>query len=83
MYLDGTKASLRNIVDILNEFQKISGLKTNLGKCKAVWIGKNRFSKLQICPDLKLIWSDNFTLLGVDFDSDLAKMDSDFRRKNG
>ena len=80
-YLDGTESSLRNVVNILGEFHKISGLKINLGKCKAVWIGRNRFSQLKLCPDLKLIWSDAFTLLGVDFDSDLAKMDSNFRKK--
>ena len=78
-YLDGSEESLRQTINILDEFETISGLKINLGKCKAVWIGKNRFSKVQLCSDLKLIWSDSFTLLGIDFDSDLAKMDTNFR----
>ena len=56
-------------------------MKINLGKCKAVWIGRNRFRKEKICSDLKLQWSDSFTLLGVDFDSDLAKMDTNFKAK--
>ena len=80
-YLDGSESSLKNTIAILENFKEISGLKINLGKCKATWIGKQRFSKAVLCPDLKLIWSDHFTLLGIDFDSDLARMDSNFRKK--
>ena len=80
-YLDGSENSLRSVISILDEFRDISGLKINLGKCKAVWIGRNRFSNLVLCPDLKLIWSDTFTLLGIEFDSDLAKMDTNFKKK--
>jgi hypothetical protein len=80
-YLDGSEASLQSTIDTLDKFQKISGLKINLGKCKAVWIGKNRFSKEKLCPNLKLIWSDTFSLLGLEFDSDLAKMDTNFKDK--
>ena len=80
-YLDGTEASLRAIIDILGDFHKISGLKINLGKCKAVWIGAKRFCKDKLCTEFKLIWSNNFSLLGVDFDSDLANMDTNFNKK--
>ena len=80
-YLDGSETSLRNLIKILDEFQEISGLKINLGKCKVVWIGKNRFSNSKVCPELNLIWSNSFTLLGVTFDSDLAEMDTNFRDK--
>ena len=80
-YLDGSENSLQKIINILDKFQDISGLKINLGKCKAVWIGRNRFFRVKLCQDLKLIWDDCFTLLGIDFDSDLAKMDTNFRKK--
>ena len=80
-YLDGSEKSLRSVIQILDDFQKISGLKINLGKCKATWIGKQRLSKTVLCPDLKLIWADNFTLLGIEFDSDLANMDTNFKKK--
>ena len=79
-YLDGTEESLRGLVNILDKFHGASGLKINLGKCKAVWIGKERFSKNKLCTDLKLVWSNNFSLLGVEFDSDLADMDTNFRK---
>ena len=42
-YLDGSESSLRSIINILDRFREISGLKINLSKCKAVWIGRNRF----------------------------------------
>ena len=80
-YLDGSESSLRGIINILDEFQAISGLKINLSKCKAVWIGRNRGFNVKVCEDLKLIWAHNFTLLGIELDSDLAKMDTNFRKK--
>ena len=52
-------------------FKNVSGLKINLSKCKAVWIGKNRFLNVKLCEDCKLIWTNKFRLLGVDFDSNL------------
>ena len=80
-YLDGSEESLKGLIDILDKFQGISGLNINLGKCKAVWVGRSRFSQERLCQDLKLIWSNSFTLLGIDFDSDLAKMDTNFLTK--
>ena len=80
-YLDGSKESLFNIVGILNEFKELSGLKINLTKCKAIWIGSSRFSERKLCESLNLIWTNKFRLLGIDFDSDLACMDTNFRNK--
>ena len=80
-YLDGSETSLEKIVEILDRFRGISGLNINMNKCKAVWIGKARFSKNQLCKNLNLIWTDKFHLLGIDFDSDLAHMDTNFETK--
>ena len=80
-YLDGSESSLINIIKILDNFRDISGLKINLSKCKAVWIGKNRFLNIKMCEEYKLIWTNKFRLLGVDLDSDLAHMDTNFRIK--
>ena len=80
-YLDGSESSLINIIKILDNFRDISGLKINLSKCKAVWIGKNRFLNIKMCEEYKLIWTSKFRLLGVDLDSDLAHMDTNFRIK--
>ena len=80
-YLDGSKNSLVNVINILDNFRNISGLKINLTKCKAVWIGKNRFLNINLCEEYGLIWTNKFRLLGVDFDSDLAQMDTNFESK--
>ena len=80
-FLDGSEKSLEGMVLILDEFKLLSGLKINLSKCKAVWIGRNRFFNLKLCQELGLIWSSTFRLLGIDFDSDLASMDTNFRTK--
>ena len=36
---------------------------------------------IKLCEEYKLIWTDRFRLLGVDFDSDLAHMDTNFKTK--
>ena len=50
-YLDGSENSLINMIKILEGFKNISGLRINLSKCKAVWIGKNRLLNIKICDD--------------------------------
>ena len=35
----------------------------------------------QLCIDLKSIWANNFTLIGIEFDADLANIDTHFRKK--
>ena len=77
-YLNGSEGSLRALINILDDFHLLSGLKINLSKCKAVWIGNRRFENRIICSDLKIIWSNKFRLLGINFDADLSKMDTNF-----
>ena len=75
------KSSSWNIISILDRFREISGLKINLSKCKAVWFGRNRFLNIKLCEEYNLIWTNKFRLLGIDFDSDLAHMDTNFKTK--
>ena len=35
----------------------------------------------QMCQDLKLVWVDNFRLLGLDIDSRLEKLHQNYERK--
>ena len=48
LYADDVTATLANIssvekvIQILNEFEKCSGLKMNLSKTKAMWVGKTQ-----------------------------------------
>ena len=69
------------MISTLNDFHTLSGLKINLSKCKAVWIGKDRNKDSRLCDEFNLIWSNKFKLLGIDFDVDLANMDTNFRKK--
>ena len=69
------------MISTLNDFHTLSGLKINLSKCKAVWIGKDRKKDSRLCDEFNLIWSNKFKLLGIDFDVDLANMDTNFRKK--
>ena len=80
-YLNGSEKSLQSLISILSNFELISGLKINSNKCKAVSFGKRRFDDNTICNDLKIIWSKQFRLLGIDFDADLSKMDTNFKTK--
>ena len=74
-FLDGTEKSLREALKVLNLFYKMSGLKINVEKTKVVWIGAMAGSQIQLCKEHKLVWEHgNFTVLGVEFNTDLQKM---------
>ena len=73
--LDGSELSLNTTMNILQGFSLLSGLKCNITKTKAIWIGNRKFSNERICPEMGLIWSySNFTLLGIEFSLDLQQM---------
>ena len=45
IFLDGTEESLRRTLNILTSFYNMSGLKINVEKTKAIWIGISSNSK--------------------------------------
>ena len=53
-----TESNLRNLVKIIQDFAKISGLRANLDKTSVTPLGENFSiaSEDQICRDLKLKW---------------------------
>ena len=59
----------------------LSGLKISVSKTKAVWFGSNYNTGLKLCPDLNLEWVKTFTLLGIKFDNNLERMESNFTVK--
>ena len=68
LFLDGTERSLRETLNILNLFYSMSGLKINIEKTRAIWIGALSHSNEQLCKDNKLDWSQGaFKILGVNF----------------
>ena len=73
LYADDMTATLANIssvekvIQTLDNFEKCSGLKMNLSKTKAMWIGKN---KLSLETPLGLEWCTGVRTLGIDFSCD-------------
>lgn len=81
--LDGTELSLRESLQTFELFYKISGLKMNKSKTRAVWIGSKRYSTQILCQDQQLHWShSNFKLLGINFSLCMSSMvDINFKQK--
>ena len=73
LYADDMTATLANISSaekvkqILNDFEKCSGLKMNLSKTKAMWVGKNKNS---LETPLGLEWCTGVKTLGIHFSCD-------------
>ena len=67
LLLDGNDRSLRITMDIFKRFQLCSGLKLNVEKTQAAWLGERRGSPDRLCADIALNWTTSFTLLGIKF----------------
>lgn len=68
VFLDGSEQSLKNTLENLNFFYLMSGLKINIEKTRAVWIGSMNKSNRQLCRDFDLDWDQKpIKILGVTF----------------
>jgi hypothetical protein len=74
LLLDGTEQSLRKCLLLLERYANCSGLKLNIDKTNAVWLGSKVKCNEILCHDLYLKWVNNFKLLGIHFTSDLMGM---------
>ena len=74
LMLDGSESSLSESVQVLDGFHACSGLKINLEKTQAIWLGKLKRQTYEICGDLNLNWVKNFKLLGVNFSVNLEEI---------
>ena len=73
--LDGSELSLRSTLKLLKFFAKVSGLRVNIEKTKAVWFGSKTDITESIQTDENLFWScDTFRFLGVSFHTNLDRM---------
>ena len=68
LFILNSERNLRLCMNILEDFHRISGLKINVDKTKVVKFGGDRDSSDNLCPDLNLIWTNNFTSLGINYD---------------
>ena len=72
VFLDGSEKSLREALLILDHFYKISGLKINVEKTKAIWIGSLNHSENRPCQRYKLDWTQGpFKILRVVFTTEV------------
>ena len=72
IFLDGSENSLRNALNLIDQFSKLSGLKPNYDKTKCIWIGSKNGSTIRLCKNITLEWTDEpFTLLGIKFSTNL------------
>ena len=70
--------SLRMCIKYIEDFKEISGLAANLDKTNVIPFGKFFNPGNQICHNLKLNWTDNFKLLGLEIDNKLEKLGSNY-----
>ena len=81
VFMSPSEENLQAVIEILNRFYMVSGLKISATKTKAVWFGSKIGCGERLCPGLGLQWVSSFTLLGVEFDSSLTLMHSNFTNK--
>ena len=68
LLLDGSEKSLKAAIKLLKQFYIMSGLKINVDKTRALWIGSSCGSSETLCDELALDWSQEpLKILGVTF----------------
>ena len=68
IFLYGSEASFRATLETLDGFYKMSGLRSNQDKTKAIWIGFRTNSTELICREHNLDWLQGpIKILGVTF----------------
>ena len=82
MLIQGCIKSLRACVKYIDHFSRISGLHANLDKTKVIPFGKNFNIQETLCKDIPLECEESFTLLGLDIDNKLEKLDYMFYKVN-
>ena len=78
IFMHPSDENLQTVIDILYNFYRASGLKISMTKTKAIWFGSKIGCEDRLCPNLGLQWVPSFNLLGVNFDSSLSLMNSNF-----
>lgn len=53
VFLDGSESSLREVLDLLDYFYQMSGLKVNIEKTNVIWIGVKAGSLERFCEEHK------------------------------
>jgi hypothetical protein len=69
IFLDGSENSLKNCLLVLDKFRECSGMKANIDKTQAIWIGIKLRYRGKVLENSVLDWnySGIFVLLGIRF----------------
>ena len=67
LLLRPTEDNIRNCMQILKEFEQVSGLKVNKEKTKVAKIGAWRDNGIILCNELNLDWTQEFVSLGISY----------------
>ena len=81
VFLSPQETNLRRVIMILKDFQKLYGLKILVTKSTVIWFGTVWDSSSTLCEDLGLSWAKTFKLLGITFDNNRVRIDSNFESK--
>jgi hypothetical protein len=81
LFLKYCEQNLKNTIDILHQFYLFSGLKIQTEKSQCVVFGMIPDGNLNICPEINLIWSQEFCSLGINYTANLDNLNSNFDAK--
>ena len=73
-FMDGSVKSCGCLFHDLGVFAKYSGLRPNISKTQAMWVGHEVENGPQICEELPIQWTSQMKVLGIIFENDLQNM---------
>ena len=76
-----SEESLIEVINTLERFEKISGLRVNKDKTQVLRIGKDATSDPVLCPDLGLKWVTKLKILGIYLSATPSEIDNNFTEK--
>ena len=59
LFLNGTEKSLQAEFKILDLFASMSGLKVNIEKTNAIWVGSKKGCGEKLCEEIKVNWVED------------------------
>ena len=73
-FIDGSVNSCRHLFHDLGIFAKFSGLRPNITKTQAMWVGHDVENRPLVCEELPIQWTSQMKVLGIIFDNDFRNM---------
>ena len=68
--MDGTRKSFETLINIMDNFSYISGLRLNTNKCQVLRIGSMKINTIEYLKNRKYLWSsDEAKCLGMTFNT--------------